>query len=169
MQPWEGAVHGAGVCPADLEMVRSSLCSKCWLFLGSWLGLSSIHWNPTARQMLVPEPASLKVALQALQKWWFLSRQRRHLPVNALFQPFAFSSLHLFRNMSPCIFWQLHLIKNACMKNVFTSIPELAPLSKNLNFRRNCSDTFSDPSFQTYSCEVFVTFLAAEVCRVTYK
>lgn len=56
------------------------------------------------------------------------------------------------------------------MKNVFSSIPELALLSEeNLNFPRNCSDTFSALSLQMYSCEVFVTFPAAEVCRVTCK
>lgn len=101
MQHWEGAV-----CAEPLSiwlwgreewLVQQALAS-----LRSWLGLCSICWNPTARQLPVREPARLKVASEGLWKCWLLPRQGRHIPVNALFQLFAFTAP--FQEREPSLF-----------------------------------------------------------------
>lgn len=162
----EGAVCAELVSIQLVWTQRSGLCSKYWLPWGvGWVckaftEIPQLHSYQSLSQLVWRLPWRL------CRSGNFLPRQSRHIP--ALFQPFVFSSLHLFRNMSPALFWQLHLIKNICMKNVFSSIPELALLCKeSLNFPRNCSDTFSDPSLWTCMCEVVMTFPAAEVFRVT--
>lgn len=158
----------AGVYPAGIDTIcsghRGVACAANTGFPGELVGFVRRSLKSHSYQSL--SQLVWRLPWRLCRSGDFLPRQNRH--ILALFQPFVFSSLHLFRNMSPALFWQLHLIKNICMKNVFSSIPELALLCKeNLNFPRNCSDTFSNPSLWTCMCEVVMIFPAADVCTVT--